>query len=91
MSHDVKYNAMKNAVMIFRSVIKTYKYLGNYISNDLSDDYDINRQQRTLYIKGIVILPTFNMCFLEVKLTLFHAYCSSRYGVKLWWKYKKST
>ena len=108
-SHDVKYNATKSAVMIFRSVtlkgcsfpgfklngtnlpvIKTYKYLGNYISDDLSDDDDINRQRRTLYVQGNVILRKFNMCSLEVKLTLFRAYCSPMYGVQLWWNYKKS-
>ena len=31
------------------------------------------------------------MCSLEVKLTLFCAYCSPMYGVQLWWNYKKST
>ena len=31
------------------------------------------------------------MCSLEVKLTLFHSYCSPMYGVQLWWNYKKST
>ena len=64
MRHDVKYNAKKSAVIIFKSatitgcsipeftlkgvtlhVVATYtlcKYLGNYISDDLSDDDDIN-------------------------------------------------
>ena len=69
MIHNVKYNAKKCAVMIFRSatlklcfipefklkgvtlhVVAIYKYLGNYISDDLSDDDDINRQSRTLYM-----------------------------------------
>ena len=72
MSHDVKYNAKKSAVMIFRyatlkgcsipefnikgvtlHVVATYKYLGNYISDDLSDDDDINRQRRTLYVCSV--------------------------------------
>ena len=108
MSHDVKYNAKKSAVMIFRSatlkrcfipefklkgvtlhVVATYKYLGNYISDDLSDD-DINRQCRTLCIQGNIILQTFSMCSLEVKLTLFHSYCSPMYGVQLWWNYTRN-
>ena len=110
MSHDVKYNAKKSAVMIFRSatlkgcsipefklkgvtlhVVATYKYLGNYISDDLSDDDDINRQRRTLYVQGNIILRKFSMCYLEVKLTLFRSYCSPMYAVQLWWNYKKST
>ena len=37
-------------------VVATYKYLGNYISDDLSDDDDTNRQRRTLYVQGSVIL-----------------------------------
>ena len=111
MSQDVKYNAKKSAVVIFRSatlkgcsipefnlkgvtlhVVATYKYLGNYISDDLSDDDDINRQRRTLYVHiGNIILRTFSMCSLAVKLTLFRSYCSPMHGEQLWWNYKKST
>ena len=109
MSHGVKYNAKKHAVMIFRyvtlkwcfvlevkvkgvtlHVVATYKYLGNCISDDFSDD-DINRQCRTLYVLGNMILQKISMCFLEVKLTLFHSYWSPMYAVQLWWNYKKST
>lgn len=110
MSHDVKYNAKKSAVMLFRSVtlkgcsipdfrlkgdtlhvVAKYRYLGIYISDDLSDDDDINRQRRTLYVQGNIILRKFNMCSLEVKLTLFRTYCSPMYGIQLWWNYKKFT
>ena len=66
-------------------VVATYKYLGNYISDDLSDDDDINRQCRN------IILRKFSMCSVDVKLTLFRSYCSPMYGVQLWWNYKKST
>ena len=64
-------------------VVATYKYLGNYISDDLSDDNDINRQHRTLYVQGNIKLRKFSMCFLEVKLTLFCSYCSPMYGVQV--------
>ena len=99
-NHDVKYNAKRSAVMLFRyatlkgcfipefklkgvtlHVVATYKYLGNYISDERSDDDDINRQRRTLYIQGNIILPKCSMCSLEVKLTLSHSYCSPMYGV----------
>jgi len=72
-------------------VVATHKYLGNYISDDPSDDDDINRQHRTLYVQGNIILRKFSMCSLEVKLTLFRSYCLPVYGVQLWWNYKKST
>ena len=89
MSHDVKNNAKESAIMIFRSatlkgylilefklhVLATYKYLENYISDDLSDDDDINKKRRILYVQGNMILRKFSMCSLEVKLTLFRSYC----------------
>ena len=75
MSHDVKYNAKKSPVRIFRyailkgcsihefklkevtlHVVATYKYLRNYISNNLSDDDNINRQYVTLYVQENIIL-----------------------------------
>ena len=108
--HDVKYNAKKSAVLIYRSmtlkgctipnfnlngmilhVVASYKYLGHYITDDLSDDDDINRQRRTLFVQGNIILRKFNMCSFCVKLTLFHTYCSPMYTAQLWWNYKKST
>ena len=52
------------------NVVATYKYLGNYILDDLSDDDDINRQHRTLYVQGNIILRKFSMCSLDVKLTV---------------------
>ena len=40
-------------------VVATYRYLGNYISDELSYDDDINRQRRTLYVQGNIILRKF--------------------------------
>ena len=76
--HDLKYNAKKSAVMIYRSmtlkgctipnfklngiilhVVASYKYLGHYITGDLSDDDDINRQRRTLFVQGNNLLYVF--------------------------------
>ena len=108
--YDLKYNAKKSAVMIYRSmtlkgctipnfklngiilhVVASYKYLGHYITDDLSDDVDINRQRRTLFVQGTIILRKFIMCYLGVKLTLFRTYCSPMYTAQLWWNYTKST
>ena len=36
----------------------------------------INRQLRTLFVQGNIILRKFNMCSLGVKLTRFRTYCS---------------
>ncbi len=72
-------------------MVASYKYLGHYITDDLSDDDDINRQRRTLFVQGNIILRKFSMCSLGVKLTLFRTYCSPMYTVQLWWNYTKST
>ena len=56
---------------------------GHYITDDLSDDDDINRQRRTLFVQGNIILRKFNMCSLGVKLTLFRTYCSPIYSTTL--------
>ena len=61
---------------IILQVVASYKYLVHYITDDLSDDDDINRQRRTLFVQGNIILRKFNMCILSVKLTLFRTYCS---------------
>ena len=89
---DLKYNATKSAVMIYRSMtlkgcrpycsqlelhriilhsVASYKNIGYFITDDLSDDDDINRQRRTLFVQGNIILRKSNRCSLGVKLTLF--------------------
>ena len=61
---------------IILHVVASYNYLGHYITDDLSDDEDINRQRKTLFVLGNIILRKFSMCSLGVKLTLFRTYCS---------------
>ena len=46
---------------IILHVVASYKYLGHYITDDLSDDDDINRQRRTLFVQGNIILRKFNV------------------------------
>ena len=75
-------------------VVASCKYLAHSISDDRSgddDDDDINRQRRTLFVQGNIILRKFNMCSLGVKLTIFRTYCSPMYTAQFWWTYTKST
>ena len=50
--------------IILLHMVASYKYLGHYITDDLSDDDDINRQRRTLFVQGNIILRKFNNVFL---------------------------
>lgn len=109
-SHDIRYNSKKSAIMIIRSkllkdsvlpeftlcnetlkVVHVTKYLGHFLSDDLSDDADISRQIRKVYIQANILLRKFHMCSLDVKMTLFRTYCSPMYTAQLWWSHKKSS
>lgn len=74
----------------FIDVVNKFKYLGHFISDDLSDKDDIERQRKKLYAQGNSIIRKFHMCTLETKLVLFNTYCSSMYTVQLWTKYTQT-
>ena len=66
-SHDVKYNEKKSAIMIFRSKLCRCRY---------------QQTMQSLFVQGNIILCKFYMCSIDVKLTLFHTYCSPMYSVQ---------
>ena len=67
------------------------KYLGHFITNDLSDDRDIFRQRRKLYAQANTLIRKFNFCSVPVKISLFKAYCTPLYTAHLWRRYKKGS
>ena len=73
------------------NVVDTFKYLGHFISKNLSDKEDIERQRKKLYAQGNSLIRKFHMCTLETKLLLFNTYCSSMYSVQLWTNYAHTT
>lgn len=90
--------ALRNAILpefeLYGNTIREvteYKYLGCYITHDLSDDKDIDRQRRKLYIAGNTLFRKFNMCSIAVKVRLFKAFCTPMYCPYLWCNYKKSS
>ena len=70
---------------------KETKYLGHFITNDLSDDRDILRQRRKLYAQANTLIRKFNFCSVPVKISLFKAYCTPLYTAHLWRHYKKGS
>ena len=60
------------------------KYLGHIISDDMSDDADVFRQVKCLYIRGNIISRKFANCSINVKLVVFKTYCSCLYTAQLW-------
>ena len=73
------------------NVEKTFKYLGHYISDNLSDILDIERQRKKIYAQGNSLIRKFHMCTLETKLLLFTTYCSAMYTVQLWTNYTNTS
>lgn len=65
------------------------KYLGHYITDDLSDDRDIFRQRRMMYAQANMLIRKFSMCSGSVKTTLFRAFCTPMYTAHLWRRYRK--
>ena len=57
-----------------RSIPETI-YLGYLLSEDQSDDDDITKQMRTLYIRSNELLRMFRYCTIVVKMELFRSYC----------------
>ena len=71
--------------------VSSFKYLGHFMSADFTDDSDINRETRNLYIRGNTLIRKFHFLSLDVKLSLFKAYCYSMYTCSLWSTYRQST
>ncbi len=65
------------------------KYLGHIVSDDLSDNMDINKQLRSLYSRSNMLLRTSGECLPNVKQHLFLTYCGSMYTIQLWCGYTK--
>ena len=55
--------------------VSQHKYLGVYISDDMSDDYDLRRHMKSIYSKGNAIIRKFRHCSSNVKVDLFRSYC----------------
>ena len=70
------------------NIVKSQKYLGIVINDELSDEPDIKRHVRGLYCRGNMLVNRFRNCTPDVKNCLFKAYCSNAYGSQLWSFYK---
>jgi Reverse transcriptase (RNA-dependent DNA polymerase) len=67
--------------------VSEFKYLGHIINNELSDDNDIKREIRLLFMRTNILIRRFNKCSVYVKLSLFKAYCMCLYDVGIWMHY----
>ena len=68
-------------------VVLRFKYLGHVLTENLSDDLDIERERRALSVRCNMLARRFGRCGADVKLTLFNAYCQCLYTCQLWVKF----
>ena len=67
--------------------VSQFKYLGHMINNDFSDDDDIKREIRNLFMRSNILARRYSKCSVSVKLMLFKAYCLCLYDVAIWLHY----
>jgi hypothetical protein len=71
--------------------VTEFKYLGHIITNDLTDDVDIQREIRSMFVRANILARRFMNCSTSVKAVLFRAYCISFYDASLWKLYKEGS
>ena len=67
--------------------VSQFKYLGHMINNDFSDDDDIKREIRNLFMRSNILTRRYSKCSVAVKLMLFKAYCMCFYDAAIWVHY----
>ena len=67
--------------------VASFKYLGHIITNNLSDDDDIRREIRNMFIRTNILLRKFHNCSTSVKRVLFNTYYLCLYDVAFWAHY----
>ena len=69
------------------SFVKEFRYLGHIVNNQFSDNDDIRREIRNLFIRTNILIRRYGKCSRSVKLQLFKAYCMCLYDIDLWRNY----
>lgn len=69
--------------------VSKFKYLGHWVTEDLSDDLDIERERRALAVRCNMLSRRFARCTKKVKVTLLKSYCQSFYTCSLWTSYTR--
>jgi len=71
--------------------VNEFKYLGHTITDNLTDDADIQREVRNLFVRTNILRRRFHKCSMAVKCALFKTYCLCLYDTALWNVYNKGS
>ena len=72
-------------------ILKEFKYLGHMITDNLTDDADIQREVHNLFVRTNILRRRFYKCSMAVKCVLFKTYCICLYDAVLWSIYNKGS
>ena len=72
------------------SQVRSYKYLGHIINDNLSDNEDIMAKRCILYARANMLIRQFHYSSDAVKHKLFNAYCKNLYLAPLWASFTKA-
>jgi len=75
----------------FVKFVSTFKYLGHLIVDNLSDDEDILREIRSMFVRCNILSRKFAKCSTSVKTILFRSFCLCFYDISLWRSFKSCT
>ncbi|XP_026319212.1 uncharacterized protein LOC113229744 [Hyposmocoma kahamanoa] len=67
--------------------VTKFKYLGHWVTDNLSDNVDLERERRSLAVRCNMLARRFAWCSRDVKITLFKAFYVSFYSCGLWVDY----
>ncbi|XP_045458557.1 uncharacterized protein LOC123668909 [Melitaea cinxia] len=67
--------------------VTSFKYLSHWVTENLGDNKDIDRERRSLSVRCNMLARRFVRCTEDVKITLFKAFCQSFYTCSLWTSY----
>ncbi len=68
-------------------IVELTKYLGHFFTNDRCDDKDRQRQCHKLYGQGNMLIHKFNICTVDVKVSLFGTFCTPLCTAQLCWNH----
>jgi len=71
--------------------VTQFKYLGHIITHNLTDDNDIQREIRSMFVRCNILIRKFSRCSEHVKLKLYQAYCLCFYDIALWTSFNVSS
>jgi len=71
--------------------VKEFKYLGYIITDNLTDDADMQRKVHNLFVRNNIFRRRFHKCSMAVKCVFFETYCICLYDAALWSTYNKGS